>query len=198
MECSAVRTAKKTAAASTTSDPISSSVDPTPPSPEKKIESRITAPKSAIVPAAMISCPKVDEISPASLSTGISTPSEVAQRMIATSNGVSTRPPAFSKQPDGDRESEREREAEQAQPQHLSAQAREVDLEARQEQQERQPDHGDHLDRLVDVDEPEQRRTDDDAGHDLEHHRGQPDLREEAEHQGSGEGHRDDDQESTE
>ena len=52
------------------------------------------APKSAIDAAAMISCPKVEEISPESLSTGTSTPSEVAQRMIATSSGVSTSPPA--------------------------------------------------------------------------------------------------------
>src|SRR5262249_26892497 len=46
----------KTTPASTTSEPIRSSVEPTPPSPEKKIESRIAAPKSAIVPAATINC----------------------------------------------------------------------------------------------------------------------------------------------
>ena len=86
----------KTTTARTTRPPIKSSVEPTPPSPEKKIESRITAPKSAIVPAATISWPKVEEISPASFSTGIRTPSEVAQRMIAISSGVSISPVAFS------------------------------------------------------------------------------------------------------
>jgi hypothetical protein len=86
----------KTTAASRTRLLISSRVEPTPPSPEKKIESRITAPKSAIVPAATISCPKVEEISPASFSTGMRTPSEVAQRMIATKSGVSMSPLAFS------------------------------------------------------------------------------------------------------
>ena len=90
-ECSAPRTARKTAAARPNSPPSSSSVAPVPPSPEKKIESRMIAPKSAIEAAAMISCPKVVESCPESLSTGTSTPSEVAQRMIATSSGVSTR-----------------------------------------------------------------------------------------------------------
>ena len=68
------------------------------------------APKSAIVAAPMISWPKVVEISPASFSTGIRTPSEVAQRMIATSRGVSTRPPAFEAEADHERDPERQRE----------------------------------------------------------------------------------------
>ena len=67
-----------------------------PPSPEKNSDSRMIAPKSAIDAAAMISWPKVEAISPASLSTGTSTPSDVAHRMIATSSGVSTSPPALS------------------------------------------------------------------------------------------------------
>ncbi len=50
------------------------------------------APKSAIVLAAITSCPSVEPLSPASLSTGISTPSEVAESAIATSSGASTRP----------------------------------------------------------------------------------------------------------
>ena len=94
-ECSAPRTTTKTTTASRNSAPSSSAVEPVPPSPEKKIESRMIAPKSAIDAAAMISCPRVDEISPGSLSTGTRTPSEVAHRMIATSSGVSTRPAAF-------------------------------------------------------------------------------------------------------
>ena len=96
IECSAPRTAPKTTAASTTSAPSSSSVEPAPPSPEKKIDSRMIAPKSAIDAAATISWPNVDEISPASFSTGTMHASEVAQRMIATSSGVSTSPPAAS------------------------------------------------------------------------------------------------------
>ena len=52
------------------------------------------APKSAIVAAPMISWPNVVETSPASFSTGMRTPREVAQRMIATSRGVSTMPTA--------------------------------------------------------------------------------------------------------
>ena len=83
---------RSTTAASANSEPSSSSVEPVPPSPEKKIVSRMIAPKSAIDAAAMISWPNVEAISPASLSTGTSTPSDVAHRMIATSSGVSTRP----------------------------------------------------------------------------------------------------------
>ena len=94
IEPSALRTTRTTTAASTTSQPIRSRVAPTPPSPEKKTESRITAPKSAIVPAAITSWPKVVSIWPLSLSTGIRTPSEVAQSVIAISSGVSIRPVA--------------------------------------------------------------------------------------------------------
>ena len=68
------------------------SVAPTPPSPEKNSDSRMIAPKSAIEPAARTSWPNLLPLSPASLSTGMITPSEVAQRTIATSSGVSTRP----------------------------------------------------------------------------------------------------------
>ena len=54
-ERSAPRTATSTTAASPSSEPISSSVAPVPPSPVKKIESRMIAPKSAIEPAAITS-----------------------------------------------------------------------------------------------------------------------------------------------
>ncbi len=73
MECSAPRTTRRTVAASRNSAPSSRSVDPVPPSPEKKIVSRMIAPKSAIEAAAMISCPNVEESCPESLSTGTST-----------------------------------------------------------------------------------------------------------------------------
>ena len=139
------------------------------------------APKSAIDAAATISWPNVDEISPASLSTGTSTPSEVAQRMIATSSGVSTSPPAVEPERDDERDREREREAERGQPQHAPAQPLELDLEAGEEQHEREPEEREHLDRLVDLDPAEHRRADDDPGDDLEHDRRQPHAREEAE-----------------
>ena len=58
-----------------------------PDSREKKSESRITVAKSAIVPLAMMSCPKVEPLSPASLRTGTSTPSDVADSTIATNSG---------------------------------------------------------------------------------------------------------------
>ncbi len=85
----------KITADSSAKPPIRSSVEPIPPSPEKNTDSRMIAPKSAMEPAATTSWPKVDEISPASLSTGMITPSEVADRMIATSKGVSINPAAF-------------------------------------------------------------------------------------------------------
>ena len=93
-ERSAPRSTTKTAIDRVPSAPSRSSVEPVPPSPEKNTESRMIAPKSAIVAAATTSCPNGEAISPASLSTGMSTPSEVAQRMIATSSGVSTSPAA--------------------------------------------------------------------------------------------------------
>ena len=70
-----------------------------PDSREKKSESRITVAKSAIVPAAMTSCPKVEPISSESLSSGTSTPSEVADSTMATNSGWEARPPAFSSSP---------------------------------------------------------------------------------------------------
>ena len=99
IERSAPRTVTNTTAASTSSAPRSSSVEPTPPSPEKNSVSRMIAPKSAIDAADTISCQNGVEISPESFSTGTITPSEVAQRMIATSSGVSTRPAADSPRP---------------------------------------------------------------------------------------------------
>jgi hypothetical protein len=58
IECSAPRVTTNTTTASANTLPRSSSVEPMPPSPEKKIDSRMIAPKSAIDAAATISCPK--------------------------------------------------------------------------------------------------------------------------------------------
>ncbi len=93
---SAPLTTASTTTPSRSSDPTSNSVAPAPPSPEKKFESTMIAPKSAIEPAATTSRPRSESISPASLSTGIRTPSDVDPRVMATSSGVSTRPPALS------------------------------------------------------------------------------------------------------
>ena len=54
------------------------------------------APKSAIDPAASTSWPNRVESWSASLSTGMITPSEVAQRTIAISSGVWTKPAPLS------------------------------------------------------------------------------------------------------
>ena len=54
------------------------------------------AAKSAIEPPAITSWPSADSIRPESLSTGISTPSEVEPSAIATSSGVCTSPLAPS------------------------------------------------------------------------------------------------------
>ena len=120
MDRSAPRVTTKTTAASANTLPSSTSVEPVPPSPEKKSDSRMIAPKSAIDAAAMISCPNVDAISPASLSTGTSTPSDVAHRMIATSSGVSTRPPAWRPSETSSAIPNESGEAEPGEPQHAA------------------------------------------------------------------------------
>ena len=57
---------------------------------EKKSDSRMTVAKSAIVAPAITSWPNVEPTSPASLSTGMTTPSEVAESTIATNSGWSS------------------------------------------------------------------------------------------------------------
>jgi hypothetical protein len=60
----------------------------------KNSDSRMIAAKSAIEPPASTSRPSGVSIRRESLSTGISTPSDVDPSAIATSSGVSTSPPA--------------------------------------------------------------------------------------------------------
>ena len=97
------------------------------------------APKSAIEAAAMISCPNVVASSPESLSTGTSTPSDVAQSMIATSSGVSTRSSRAEPERDDQRDRERDREAHQREAEHAPAQLLELDLQPGEEQHEARP-----------------------------------------------------------
>jgi len=74
-------------------------------------------------------------------------------------------------------------EAEQAPPQSLD-----VDLQAGQEQEERQSEQGEDLDGQVDLDPAEPVRADRDPGHDLQDDRRHPDPREQAHGHGGGDG----------
>ena len=95
LECSASASASPVAITSTTKPAIKRRVDPALlESPEKKRESRMIAPKSAIDEPAMISWPSAVLLWPASASTGITMPSDVLDSMIATSSGASMRPVA--------------------------------------------------------------------------------------------------------
>ena len=67
---------------------------------EKNRASRSTAPKSPTEAPEITSWPNVLLVSPASLSTGITRPSEVASRMMASSSGLPTRPSAPIPDPD--------------------------------------------------------------------------------------------------
>src|ERR671914_635816 len=171
IERSAPRTVAKTTAASTSRAPSSSSVDPTPPSPEKKSVRRMIAPKSAMEAAATISWPNGDAISPESFSTGTITPSATT---TARANG--------------------HHEPERGQAHHGPAQLLELDLETGEEEDEAEPHEREHLDHLVDVHDAEHGRADHDARDDLDDDRGQPQPREEAEQERSGEGDRDHDE----
>jgi hypothetical protein len=95
-ERSAVRTTTKVTSSSPTNTLSSTAVEPGPLSPEKKSDNRMTAPKSATEAAASMSCPNFVLCSPTSASTGMITPREVADRMIATSRGMLTNPASFS------------------------------------------------------------------------------------------------------
>ena len=88
MDRCAPRTTASTASAIPSSMPIRTSVEPGPPSPAKSSDSRMIAAKSAIEPPAITSCPSGESTRPASLSTGMSTPSDVEPSAIATSSGV--------------------------------------------------------------------------------------------------------------
>jgi hypothetical protein len=82
---------------------------------------------------------------------------------------------------DDERDRERERVAEGGEPQHPPAQPGEVDFQAGEEEQEGEAERGDDGDRLIDVHPAEHARADDDADHDLQHDRREPESREEAE-----------------
>ena len=62
---------------------------------EKNNDSRKTEPNSASEPAMNTNWPNSDSISPVSLSTGTTTPSDVATKMMASSSGSSSVPARF-------------------------------------------------------------------------------------------------------
>ena len=62
---------------------------------EKNSESKKIDPNSASEPAMKINWPNSDSISPVSLSTGTTTPNEVATKMTASSRGSSSLPARF-------------------------------------------------------------------------------------------------------
>jgi len=94
---------------------------------------------------------------------------------------LASEPEAPEREPGGDRDSQRHREPGGGEPQPAASQAVHVDLQPGQEQQEREPDRGKHLHRRVDLHPAEPRGPDDDPRHDLQHHRGQPQARRQAE-----------------
>ena len=153
-----------------------------------------TEAKSAIDAAAMTSWPKRDETSPESCSTGTITPSEVEARMIAISSGSSAIPARSRTKPAASASASESAKPSEAARKSAPAQRREIDLEPGEEEQEREPDQSQDLDRLVDLDPAEQRRPDHDPDHDLQHHRRQPQPRHQPERQRGGEARRDDDQ----
>ena len=135
------------------------SVDPCP---EKNSGSRMIAPKSAIDAAAITSWPKSDPISSESLSTG----HDHAERRRNEDDGDEQRradeAARVQRQADDDSERERQHEPERGQLQHAAAQTLNVDLEPGEEEQEREPDQREDLDREVHRDPAQAGGSDDD------------------------------------
>ena len=116
LECSAPRTASEHRRGEREQPPSSSSVAPVPPSPEKKIESRMIAPKSAIDAAAMISWPNVVR----DLAGVLEHRHEHAERRRAQDDRDEQRrvdeTGRLQAERDDERDRERDREAERGQP----------------------------------------------------------------------------------
>ena len=139
------------------------------------------APKSAIEPAAITSCPSVER----ALARVLEDRDQDAERRRRERDRDQQRrvdePAGLQRARDEQRDRERQRVADGGERQHPPAQPGEVDLQAGEEEQEGEAERGDHRDRLVDVHPAEHARADDDAGHDLQHDRREPEAREEAE-----------------
>src|SRR3954469_12062818 len=100
----------------------------------------------------------------------------------------------FQAEAEGDRDRERERESDRGQLEDRALQALDVDLQAGEEQQERQSDQSEGRDGQVGVGPPQPGWADDDAEHELEHDRRQAESREETERERGEQADRDDDQ----
>ena len=154
------------------------------------------APKSAIEPAAITSWPSVEPLSPASLRTGISTPSEVPSA-IATSSGASSSPvassaPAVSSASPNDSAKPEPRELEHR-PSQPRSRSRDRPGRAGTRARASRPPRSCRRSRPS-----RHARADDDAGDDLQHDGRNTQAREEAEQERRGERDRRDDQESGE
>jgi hypothetical protein len=84
------------------------------------------------------------------------------------------RPRGERRRTDGEPEDQRDPVAGGADAEGLPPQRPEVDLEACEEQQERQPEDREHLKRQVELDPAEPRGTERDPGDDLHHDGGDP------------------------
>ena len=141
---------------------------------EKNRVRRMIVAKSAIEAAAMVSWPKALLTSPESLRRGTTTPSDVAERMIATIKPSSTCPAAERAAPIARAIANEIDEACPRQSQWTAAEPLEVDLQAGEEQQKGQSEEGEDADHGVELDPPEDGGADHDPGNDLEHDGGQP------------------------
>jgi hypothetical protein len=100
IDCSAPRTAMPTAMTNSPNSPSRTSFAPMPlASPEKKSDSKMMVAISAIEAPATTSCPKGVPTWPASFRTGITIPSEVADRVMPTRSGDLTSPLACRPRP---------------------------------------------------------------------------------------------------
>ena len=124
------------------------------------------------------------------------TPSDVADRITATSRGVCDEPAGAEGEADHHREADGDQPSQAGDAQHAPAEMVELDLHAREEEEEDEADRREHLDRRVDLHPSEHRRPDHDPGDDLEHDRRQSHPRKEAEHERRDERRRDDQQQT--
>jgi hypothetical protein len=93
-----------------------------------------------------------------------------------------------------DADQQRDQESEARDPQRAAAESLNVDFEAGQEQEEREPDQRQDPNWLVDLDPAEAGGSDRDPGDDLEHHGGKTQSRDEPECEWRGERDHHDDQ----
>jgi hypothetical protein len=113
--------------------------------------------------------------------------------MIAINSGDLTRPPASRPRPIA-----KPIASETTKPSPVAAEAVVVDVEPCDQEQERQPDQRQDLDRLVRLRPPEHRGADQDAEHDLEHDVREPEPRDEPDRERRHKSGRGDDREARE